>query len=96
MATTTKITLQPTTPGEDDRRMLDDIGVEYKIVEIAFADIDVESSKHNQARFLALHEETVLAYAAAMEQGDVFPPIIVTGTKGKYLVLDGNHRIAAA
>lgn len=87
---------QPTTPGEDVARFLSDRQIDYDLKEIDISDIDVETSKHNQARFLPLHDETVLVYGAAMEQGDSFPPVIVSGNKGKYLVLDGNHRVAAA
>ncbi len=96
MATLTASKLQPTSPGEEELRLLTESSIDYDVREIAFIDIDLETSKHNQARFLALHEDVVINYAAAMEQGDVFPPIIVTGKPGKYIVLDGNHRVAAA
>lgn len=89
-------TLQPTSTGADTAQFLDDRQIEYDLKVINLSDIDIETSKHNQARFLPLHEETVFTYGAAMEQGDVFPPIVVNNQKGKYLVLDGNHRVAAA
>lgn len=90
-------TLQPTAVADDMKRLLAESGVETKILTVALADIDKESSLQNQARFLSLHDDVVLTYAAAMEQGDVFPAIVLHKQKsGKYVVLDGNHRVAAA
>lgn len=88
--------VQPTTPGENERRLLKDRLIDFSTVEVDFSDIDLDASKKNQARFLPLHDDVVVSYGSAMEQGDVFPPVIMMGTKGKYVVLDGNHRVAAA
>lgn len=89
--------LQPTTSGEDMVKLLDDSGIEHHSRRIALGSIDKDASLANQARFLSLHDDVVITYAAAMEQGDVFPPIVVNKQKsGKYVVLDGNHRVAAA
>jgi ParB-like chromosome segregation protein Spo0J len=60
--------------------------------------INRELSLRNQARLATpLSEETVDGYAQAMENGDQFPPIVVYQRgAGKYVVIDGNHRVEAA
>lgn len=88
--------LQPTTPGDDTARMLRERGIEFSLQRISLDQVDRETSKHNQARFLPLHEDVVMTYGAAMEAGDIFPPIVLNGTGRKLVVLDGNHRVAAA
>lgn len=59
--------------------------------------IDVPNSHRNQARLTGqpVNEEVATNYALALERGDQFPPIIVTPTRDGYLVIDGNHRVAA-
>lgn len=88
--------LQPTSPGEEIERLLDERQIDYDEKVISLSEIDLDASTHNQARFLPLHEDVVITYGAAMEQGDKFPPIVVMAKGAKYLVLDGNHRVAAA
>ena len=62
--------------------------------------IDAAASLANQARLEALNEEAVDRYAADMERGDIFPPLLVhrrkTKRSEKLVVLGGNHRLAAA
>lgn len=62
--------------------------------------VDAIASMANQARLEPLNEEVVDRYAADMERGDQFPPIVVnkvTTKRGTRLVLvGGNHRLAAA
>lgn len=60
--------------------------------------IDKETSLRNQARIGApLIEEVVERYTIAMSNGAQFPPIVLYQTgKAKYVVIDGNHRLAAA
>lgn len=89
--------IQPTTAGDDIERLLKESSIEYKRSRVDLTQIDKEQSLQNQARFLSLHDDVVLTYAAAMEQGDVFPPVVLHKQKnGKYVVLDGNHRVSAA
>jgi hypothetical protein len=88
--------LQPTAHGDASEDLLRDRAIKYEIRTVQFSDIDLEASARNQARFLAIHPETVELYAAAMSDGAVFPPIVVTGNKPPYTVADGNHRLRAA
>lgn len=44
---------------------------------------------------VALHEETVAEYAAAMEEGAQFPPVVVFHDGTNYWLADGFHRVAA-
>src|SRR4051812_39000956 len=59
---------------------------------------DIETSLKNQARFEPLHEETVEEYAEAMGRGDLFPAVVAIRRRknGKLVIIDGNHRLAAA
>lgn len=64
---------------------------------LSLFNIDRESSLRNQARVGApLIDEVVERYTVAMEKGDQFPPIIVYQSGKRYVVIDGNHRVAAA
>lgn len=71
-------------------------GAGFSLQTIRLSDINQEASLANQARFQALDTEVVLNYAAAMERGDRFPPIVVHAVRGELVVVDGNHRVAAA
>jgi hypothetical protein len=68
--------------------------------DLAVGDVDANASLANQARLEALSEEVVDRYAADMERGDTFPPIVVNrirSRRGERLVLvGGNHRLTAA
>lgn len=65
-------------------------------------DVDIETSHRNQARVTVepLSNEFVNSYATSMENGETFPPIVVynagSDRSPKWVVIDGNHRIAAA
>lgn len=72
-------------------------GASQTLKTIAVITINQTKSRQNQSRFTPLVDETVGVYAAAMERGDKFPPIVVyKEEKGGYVVIDGNHRVAAA
>lgn len=64
------------------------------------ADVDANASLANQARLEALNEEVVDRYAADMERGDQFPPIVVNRVRNKrgerLVLIGGNHRLTAA
>jgi hypothetical protein len=61
------------------------------------AGIDVAASLANQARLEALDSDVVDRYAADMERGDQFPPLLLqTRKRRRPMVLGGNHRRAAA
>lgn len=70
------------------------------VPELELDTIDAAASLANQARLEALNEEAVERYAADMERGDVFPPILIHRRKTKrgekLVVLGGNQRLAAA
>lgn len=60
--------------------------------------IDQDRSLNNQARLgNPLNEKTVQQYVEALKDGDEFPPLLVQKADkgGKYVVVDGNHRLAA-
>lgn len=79
--------------------LLDSKGAEWDFVEeLDTKLIDVQRSMANQARIGApINSEQVVTYEEGMRRGDVFPAIVVYRTSGgKYVVIDGNHRVAAA
>lgn len=67
---------------------------------LPMASIDRVASLANQARLEPLNAEVVERYAADMERGDLFPPIVVRRVASRraerLVVLGGNHRTAAA
>lgn len=63
---------------------------------IPLAHFDVEASKRNQSRFRPLLEDVVDSYALAMLDGVQFPAVIAYERAGRYILLDGNQRLAAA
>ncbi len=67
------------------------------ITKVSIANIDVEGSLRNQARLgTPLNDENVRKIREALRTGVRTPPILVKKkADGKYLVLDGNHRVAA-
>ena len=73
-------------------------GAVFEGARIPVASVDIRRSLQNQARFQPLEESLVATYSEAMSEGTRFPPIVVLddGKAGGYLVLDGNHRVAAA
>lgn len=58
---------------------------------------DIEGSLQNQARFEAVHEDTVEQYREAVERGDPFPAVIAYRRRknGRLIIIDGNHRLVA-
>lgn len=77
---------------------LDRQGVEYVYIEqVDISDIDVAKSLANQARLLSpLDPELVEAYRLADADGREFPALVTWRPgKGKQVLIDGNHRLAA-
>lgn len=68
------------------------------VPDLAIASVDKAASLANQARLEPVVEEVVERYAADMERGDRFPPIVVfrRGRVGRVVIIGGNHRVAAA
>lgn len=97
--TVTALPVAPVTNGNSAiENWLDGHGLPYAHKTLKLENIDKNASLRNQARVGApLNDDQVLMYAAAMENGDQFPPLVVyqqTEAK-KYIVIDGNHRMAA-
>lgn len=79
----------------DVEAWLDRLGVTWRFnPDLRLAKVDQHAGLANQVRHQAIHEEVVERYTAAMNDGAVFPPIIVTDTDPA-VPLGGNHRIAA-
>lgn len=78
--------------------LLAEMAVPAHLTTIDLSRVDVEASLKNQARVgLPRNDDLVESYREAMEHGNVFPAIVVrTTAAGGYVVLDGNHRVAAA
>lgn len=71
-------------------------GLEWEYVEsVPLADIDQQKSLRNQARLdTPVSEELIDAYTEADKEGYQFPAIVLWRPgKGKWLVVDGNHRL---
>lgn len=75
---------------------LESHGATHTTETIYLVEIDDRRSLQNQARFQALDERLVITYTEAMTSNAKFPPIVVAKTSHGYLVIDGNHRVAAA
>jgi ParB-like chromosome segregation protein Spo0J len=73
-------------------------GAKFVPQTIPINDINKEKSHRNQARVTqVLNDDVVLTYATAMAAGKIFPPIVVyRNGGGKYILIDGIHRLAAA
>ncbi len=81
-----------------DERQLTKQGVDWNYLEQIFlSDIDDRKSLKNQARLdTPIEKELVDQYARNEKEGDEFPAVIVYRPgKGRYLIIDGNHRVAA-
>jgi hypothetical protein len=67
--------------------------------EVPVAAVDRDTGLTNQARLTPLNEDAVDRYAADMEAGAIFPPIVlnhVAGDTRTLIPIGGNHRLAAA
>jgi ParB-like chromosome segregation protein Spo0J len=72
-------------------------GATFTFKTINLEQVDKVASHRNQARVSGpINDETVVLYGAAIEAGDQFPPIVVHQRRdGKFVVIDGNHRVAS-
>jgi hypothetical protein len=73
------------------------LSIPFHVEEVPATKIDWSGSELNRARTnKALNEETVTDYAAAMENGDQFPMIVLSkGSSKGYVIAGGHHRAAA-
>lgn len=71
-------------------------GATFELVDLDLDLVNRDLSRQNQARIgEAVNSDTVLLYATAMDEGDEFPPLVVYKNASTYIVVDGNHRVAA-
>lgn len=65
--------------------------------DVSITEFDLDKSLRNQARInQVLNEERLETYTEAMKRGDKFPAVIGYKVDGKYVAIDGNHRLQAA
>ena len=81
-------------------QMLKSFGADFSLVSpVQPSQVDLKRSRILNTRNEPLNESTKAKYMAALERGDVFPPVILfkanNGRAAKYSVADGVHRIAA-
>lgn len=88
--------------GETNRRQdIEDMLIENQVTHtyregISTRQFDQEKGLRNQARLgKPLNEIVVAQYKEAIENGDIFPPLLVERQGDKYVALDGNHRLRA-
>lgn len=75
-------------------KLLDSTGVTWTRRDVLLAEINTRLSHDNQVRHEPLNADVVDDYAAAMDRGDVFPPVLVAERDGVMWLLGGNHRTA--
>lgn len=83
---------------EETELWLESKGVQWTFVpDVPIEDFDKDRSLRNQARITqVLNDERVETYKEAMERGDRFPAVVAYLVDGRYVLIDGNHRLEAA
>lgn len=83
---------------EDIESFLTDKAVVFEFkADLPIDQFDLDRSLKNQARInQVLNEPQVETYVEAMKRGDVFPGVLCYKDQGKYIAIDGNHRLQAA
>lgn len=77
---------------------LDEHGLGWQYVPtLTLGDVDRKRSLANQARpFVQIDPSMVERYAQAMKHGADFPALVVYKHKARFVIMGGNHRLAAA
>lgn len=76
---------------------MQEFGAKYKVSDVKLSEIDWAASRTNGARLNdPLNDDLVIEYALAMERGDGFPMVVLMKKGSHYIILSGNHRMAAA
>jgi len=89
--------LDPVEATDPVTEMLARYGFTYSLVSLDLSKVNRQESERNQARISKpIDDDQVVLYAEAMKAGDKFPPIVVYALKNDFIVMDGNHRVAAA
>lgn len=78
------------------RSRLIDSNIKFSEVPEINLDLIRRDENFNMARQKKINTDTVAIYRTCLENGDVFPAIVLMAEKEKYIILDGNHRIEAA
>jgi len=89
-----QLSFEITQPSSDVERWLNSRFVTYELRKIPLSSIDIQASRHNQARHEAITEARVQRFIRA-SRGDaaVFPALVVYETpSGRYVLIDGNNR----
>jgi ParB-like chromosome segregation protein Spo0J len=83
---------------EDIESFLNDKAVVFEFkADLPIDQFDLDRSLKNQARInQVLNEPQVETYVEAMKRGDIFPGVLCYKDQGKYIAIDGNHRLQAA
>lgn len=83
---------------EDIEQWMNDKGVKWTFhPNVKPEAFDKDKSMRNQARISQpLSPERLETYTEAMQRGDKFPAVIAYKVDGKYVAVDGNHRLQAA
>lgn len=77
-------------------RWIQKFDVKYsRLLDLPLSQIDERRSRQNQAREVAVIDDSVNRYAAALKSGDMFPPVVGFYSSGKVVLIDGNNRDAA-
>lgn len=77
-------------------RWLQKFGVKYShLLDLPLSQIDEKRSRQNQAREVAVIDDSVSRYATSLRNGDKFPPVVGYLAGGRVVLIDGNNRDAA-
>ena len=80
----------------DTEQRLDREAIVYSYVpEVPLGHFEINAA-YFQNRFDPVSDETIEEYRAAMENGKDFPPLQTIEREGRYIILDGHQRYAAA
>lgn len=73
---------------------LSSLGLSWTRADVHLREVDIETSKRNNARYdKPVCEETALEYACALQSGSKFPsPVFYRNGGQRYLLASGNHR----
>src|SRR4051812_21285735 len=98
MARTQQPRRHPAQREDIEQWMTKEKGVKWTFVpKVETSEFDFDKSTRNQARInQPLNPERLETYIEALVRGDKFPAIVTYKVDGKYVVVDGNHRLHAA
>jgi len=86
----------PTEPSTHTARWIETYGVIPNLQELEIHEINVKLSLKNQARLDPMDPDMARVYRDAMTAGAIFPALVGYSTPKGTVLVDGNHRLAAA